>query len=97
MTFVVVARWTARPGEAARVREVIATMTPLSRAEPGNLGYEASVDREDPDSFLLYERYTDAQAYEDHKASPHFRRHVLGHARAHLAERSVTTYETLPG
>ncbi|MGY2129475.1 putative quinol monooxygenase [Blastococcus sp. SYSU DS0617] len=95
MTFVVVAVWTALPGQGPRIRELIAEMTPLSRAEPGNLGYEAHVDLDDPDTFLLYERYVDAQAYEDHKGTPHFQRLVLGQALVYLRDRRVTTYEPL--
>ena len=45
--------------------------------------------------FFLYEQYTDAQGYEDHKASEHFQRHVFGHAIEYLAERQVSTYETI--
>jgi quinol monooxygenase YgiN len=95
MAFVVAAIWKAKPGEAKRITEVIKTMTPLSRAEEGNLFYQAQVSPEDPETFFLYEQYTDAQAYEDHKATPHFQEHVFGYAIEYLAERSVKTYETI--
>ena len=95
MAFVVAATWRARPGESERVAEVIRTMTPLSRAEPGNLFYQAQVSPDEPETFFLYEQYVDAGAYEDHKASPHFQEHVVGNVLEHLAERSVRTYLTL--
>ena len=95
MAFVVAATWQALPGEEERVAGVIRTMTPLSRAEPGNLFYQAQVSPEEPGTFFLYEQYVDAQAYEDHKASPHFQEHVVGHVLEHLAERAVRTYQTL--
>lgn len=95
MAFVVAATWRALPGEAERVADVIRTMTPLSRAEPGNLFYQAQVSPEEPETFFLYEQYVDAQAYEDHKASPHFHEHVVGNVLTRLAERSVRTYQTL--
>jgi quinol monooxygenase YgiN len=95
MAFVVAAIWRAKPGEADRITEVITTMTPLSRAEPGNLFYQAQVNPENPEEFFLYEQYQDAQAYEDHKNTPHFQKHVFGHAIEYLAERSVKTYETI--
>ena len=66
MAFVVAATWKAKPGEAERVTEVIKKMTPLSRAEEGNVFYQAQVNPEDPETFFLYEQYKDAQAYEDH-------------------------------
>jgi quinol monooxygenase YgiN len=97
MAFVVVAIWKARPGEEGRIREVIRTMTPLSRAEPGNLAYGAQVSLQDPTRFLLYEQYRSAQAYEDHKASAYFQRHVVATALPLLASREVTTWETLDG
>ncbi|MGY1671455.1 putative quinol monooxygenase [Geodermatophilus sp. SYSU D00710] len=95
MAFVVAAIWKAKPGEADRVREVIEKMTPLSRAEPGNLYYQAQVSPEDPETFFLYEQYTDAQAYEDHKNTQHFQENVFGYVLEHLAERNVKTYETI--
>lgn len=95
MTFAVAAIWKAKPGEADRIREVIEIMTPLSRDEPGNLFYQAHVSPDDPETFFLYEQYTDAQAYEDHKNAPHFQKHVFGYALDYLAERSVKTYETV--
>ncbi|MCU1618732.1 MAG: Antibiotic biosynthesis monooxygenase [Modestobacter sp.] len=95
MAFVVAATWKAKPGEAKRITEVIKTMTPLSRAEPGNLFYSAQVNPEEPETFFLYEQYVDAQAYDDHKATEHFQQHVFGYALEYLAERSVKTYETI--
>jgi quinol monooxygenase YgiN len=97
MAFVVIATWRAKAGEAARITEVIRTMTPLSRAEPGNLHYQAQVSPEEPETFLLYEQYTDAQAYEDHKSSAHFQEHVVGHALAYLSDRTVQTFRTIDG
>ena len=95
MAFVVAAIWRAKPGEAKRITDVILTMTPLSREEPGNLYYQAQVNPENPEEFFLYEQYTDAQAYEDHKNTPHFQEHVFGYAIEYLAERSVKTYQTI--
>jgi quinol monooxygenase YgiN len=95
MAFVVAATWRSEPGEAEHVADVIRTMTPLSRAEPGNLFYQAQVSPEEPETFFLYEQYVDAQAYEDHKASAHFQEHVVGKALPRLAERTVRTYQTL--
>ena len=95
MAFVVAATWKAKDGEEKRVEETIRKMTPLSRAEEGNLYYQAQVSPTDPGTFFLYEQYTDAQAYEDHKNSEHFQQHVFGHAIDYLAERSVKTYQTI--
>jgi quinol monooxygenase YgiN len=95
MAFVVAAIWKAKPGEEHRIRDVITTMTPLSRAEPKCLYYQAQVSPEDPTTFFLYEQYVDAQGYEDHKATEHFQKHVFGHAIEYLENRQVSTYETI--
>jgi quinol monooxygenase YgiN len=95
MAFVVAATWKAKPGEEGRILDVIRTMTPLSRNEPRCLFYQAQVSPDDPGTFFLYEQYTDAQGYEDHKASSHFQQHVFGHAVEFLESREVATYRTI--
>ena len=95
MAFVVTAVWKAKAGEQDKILEVIKTLTPLSRAEPKNLYYQAQVSSDDATLFFLYEQYTDAQGYEDHKASPYFQEHVFGYAIRYLETRQVTTYETI--
>ncbi|MEI6224477.1 MAG: putative quinol monooxygenase [Deltaproteobacteria bacterium] len=97
MAFVVIATWKARPGEEARIREVIARMTPLSRAEAGNLFYQAQVSPKDPLTFVLYEQYVNEAAYEAHKATPHFQEHVVARALPWLESRNVVTLETIGG
>ncbi|MFF3666190.1 putative quinol monooxygenase [Microtetraspora malaysiensis] len=95
MAYVVLAIWTARDGEENAVADIIRTITPLSRAEPGNLGYEAHVCADDPRRFMIYERYVDAAAFEAHRASEHFQKYVVGDCLARLASREVTAYEPL--
>jgi quinol monooxygenase YgiN len=97
MGFVVVATWKAKPGEEARIREVLGLMTRASLAEPGCRLYQAQVSLQDPTRFLLYERYVDARAFEDHKASAHFQALVVGRALPSLEAREVSTWETLDG
>jgi quinol monooxygenase YgiN len=77
MAYVVVARWRAKEGCEDRLAQVIAELTPLSRAEPGSLFYQANRSVDDPRLFLFYEQYVDEDAYLAHGASDHFKR--LGH------------------
>jgi (4S)-4-hydroxy-5-phosphonooxypentane-2,3-dione isomerase len=42
------------------------------REEPGCLRFDVSAVAADANRFFLYELYTDAEAFEAHKASPHF-------------------------
>jgi quinol monooxygenase YgiN len=95
MAFVVAAIWKAKPGEEHRILDVIKTMTPLSRAEPKCLYYQAQVSPDDPTTFFLYEQYADAAGYDDHKATDHFQKNVFGYAIEYLADRQVATYETI--
>lgn len=95
MAFVVAAIWKAKDGEQGRILDVIKTMTPLSRSEPKCLFYQAQVSPGDPTTFFLYEQYADAQGYEDHKATDHFKQHVFGYAINYLEAREVATYETI--
>ncbi|AIJ24754.1 hypothetical protein [Amycolatopsis methanolica] len=46
-------------------------------------------------TFVLYEKYTDASDYEEHRATETSRSYVLGEALPELAERSVADFEVL--
>lgn len=92
---VVTAKWVAKPGEEVHIVEILATLTPLTRAEPGCRMYLAHRALEDPRTFFLYEQYDDAAAFAAHAASDHFQRHVLGDAVARLEARERSLYEIL--
>lgn len=95
MAYVVLARWTAKDGQVERIRKILETMTPLSRAEPKVLEYQVHTSEEDPRVFVLYERYTDASGYVDHRATEAFQTHVLGEAIPNLEDRKVEILETI--
>ncbi len=94
MAFVVLARWVAKPGEEEAVAAAIDALIEPSRAEPGNLIYQAHRDPADPRVFLLYEQYADKDGYTTHGDSEHFKRHGLGDAVPRLAMRERSFYET---
>ncbi len=77
MSYVVIARWTARSGNEAGVRRALSALAPPSREEPGCLAYRPVQSTEDSCAFLIYEEYVDEAAYQAHAASDHFRRHAL--------------------
>lgn len=64
------ATFTARPGEAAAVADLIAAYADQVRAEPGNLVFEAARLRDAPDSFFVYEVYRDEAAFQAHLSAP---------------------------
>src|SRR5688572_13833653 len=94
MAYVVCARWTAREGEADAVAAAIARLAPLSRQEPGILFYQPHRDPEDPNVFFFYEQYEDADAYQAHVDSEHFKQHGFGDAIPRLESRERSFYET---
>jgi quinol monooxygenase YgiN len=95
LTYVVIAKWTARSGEEERVAAAIGSLVEPSRAEPGCLVYRPHRDLADPRVFVLYEEYVDEAAFDAHTASEHFRRHVLEEAVPLLDARERTFFEPL--
>lgn len=95
MAYVVAATWRAKPGKEKEIEEVIRTMVPLSRAEPGNLAFNAHRSVDDPTLFFLYEQFVDAAAFQAHTETPHFEKYVRGQALPNLESRERTFFETL--
>ena len=96
MAYVVSAYWRAKEGKADRLAEVIGELLAPSRAEPGNVFYQAQRAVDDPQLFYLYEQYADEAAYEAHMASEHFTRLVKEEAIPELLEdRERAFYTTL--
>jgi (4S)-4-hydroxy-5-phosphonooxypentane-2,3-dione isomerase len=64
-----------RPGRRAEFLAGMAANAEASvRDEPGCLRFDVCSVGSDENRFVLYELYTDAAAFEAHKASPHFAR-----------------------
>lgn len=93
--YVVVALWQARPETADDVERVLGAMVAPTLAEPGCLEYRVHRGEDDPTSFLLYERYLDADAYQAHQDSRHFETLARGQGIPLLASRTRTIYREL--
>lgn len=85
----IVVRYQAMAGKGDEVAALLARHTAATRAEPGNLDFVALRSTEDPDAFVLYEWYTDREAFEAHQASPHFEGIAVAQIRPLLSDRSV--------
>ena len=85
----IVVHYQAQPGRGNEVAALLARHTAATRAEPGNLDFVALRSFEDPDAFVLYERYADADAFEAHTASPHFEGIAVAQIRPLLSNRTV--------
>ena len=95
MAYLVAATWTAEPGKEDVVLDAIQQLTPKSRAEEGNLFYQAYQDPAEPSVFHLFEIYADEDAYAAHGASDHFAEFGHGQARPVRAGRERAFYETI--
>jgi quinol monooxygenase YgiN len=95
MAYVVAALYRTKPGEEEKVREVLETMAPLSRQEPGCLFYQAHRSPGDPRVFFLYEQYDGEAGYQAHMATEHFEKYIKGEAIPRLESRERAFYETL--
>ena len=96
MTYVIVARWRCRAGEAAKIDAILQELVPAIRAEPGNVSFTAHRSHEDPNEYLLYEQYKSEQAFLDHRQLPHFKQLVLEGVVPLLEKREITAFSILP-
>ncbi len=95
MSYVVVARWHAKPGKGADVGGILRQLTTAVRTEPGNLGFVVHQQHADADEFLLYETYVDEAAFSAHRETEHFKRLVLAEAVSQLDRRDIQAYAIL--
>ena len=70
ISFIVTTRFA--PEDHAFIEQIIVPLTLASRAEPGCVSYIPHWLREEPDTLLIYEQYTDQAAVDAHRATPHF-------------------------
>jgi quinol monooxygenase YgiN len=93
--YVVVARFTAKPGSEDEVARLLAEMTPHALSEPECHMYIVNRLVDDPAVFLLYEQYTDAAGFAAHGETEEFKRIVAGQVVPLLDGRSREIYEVV--
>jgi quinol monooxygenase YgiN len=94
MTYAVCAKWTVKEGQEETFWAAAQNWIGPSRQEPGNLMYIVHRDPENPRIHFFYEQYTDADAFQAHRSSPHFQQHAVP-ALDLLEAREVSFYETV--
>jgi quinol monooxygenase YgiN len=92
MTYVVVARWRPRSGEALKIESILRELAPAIRAEPGNLEFIVHRSNDDANEYLLYEQYKDEQAFVDHRQTPHFKTLVMERSVPLLEQREIKIF-----
>ena len=93
----VIARHTTADGMRDAVLAILPELIEASREEPGNLGFEAYLNMEDPRSYVLLERYTSRAAFAAHRAAPHFKELMLGQILPKLENRVIEQYDVVAG
>lgn len=92
---IVIAQYLTKPGAAEEVARVLRRHVAASQAEPGCLEFTVHQSIDSPERFLLYERYTDEDAFEAHRTSPHFAANIEQTVVPLLAERTASRYAIL--
>jgi quinol monooxygenase YgiN len=66
MSTTLIATFTATPGHAETVRRLLAAYADIVRAEPGNERFEPFTDVADDHRFVVFESYSDENAFAAH-------------------------------
>ncbi len=69
---VLVVTVTVDPDCVERLKPAMLENAAQSRLEDGCLGFDVNASQDDPNTFLFYEVYTDADALARHRRTPHF-------------------------
>jgi quinol monooxygenase YgiN len=64
--------YTVPADKSDEAANILGRLASLSRLEPGCLGFEACRSNDDPNVFVLFERWADQAALDTHFATPHF-------------------------
>jgi quinol monooxygenase YgiN len=95
LVLIVIAQYLTKPGAADEVARVLRRHAADSQSEPGCLEFTVHQSTDSPERFVLYERYTDEDAFEAHRTSPHFAANIEQAVIPLLAERTFGRYAIL--
>ncbi len=91
---VLAAYYYGKPGTSDAVVENLEKMAVhVKESEPGCLVYHACRSKDNPDNFLLYEHYTDQEALDAHRETPHFKEIIEGTIIPMLEKRERFFYD----
>ncbi len=93
---IVIARYLVTEGHESVVARLLRQNAEASRTEPGCLEFTVFQEIDDPRVILLYERYTDEDAFQAHRQTPHFKEIIEQQVVPLLDERTWTRLEPLP-
>ncbi len=91
-----VARYQVKAGNVDAVIEALREMAPLvAELEPDCSCYAVNRSREDPNVILLYECYSDMEAIDFHRETPHFKKIVEGRVAPLLDSREREFFDVV--
>ena len=93
---IVVAQYVVKQGRHDTVVRLMRSNAEASLQEPGCLEFSVYQDVDDPRRILLYERYTDEDAFQEHRQRPHFRDLVEAQVAPLLEKRVWTRLAEVP-
>lgn len=95
---VLVASYYGLQGSGDAIEENLKKMAAeVKQSEPGCVLYHACRSQDNPDFFLLYEHYTDQDAFESHRTTPHFQNIIEGTIIPLLEKRERALYDLAVG
>ncbi len=89
----VIARHTMTVGKEQEVLALVPKLIAASRTEPGNLGFDAYLQIDDPRTYVLLERYASRAAFAAHRETAHFKDLVLGQIVPRLDSRVIEEFD----
>jgi quinol monooxygenase YgiN len=87
VTFIV--RLDFAPEDREEIKSALTAVAAAAREEPGCLDYVPCTVDGDPDHVMIWEQYADQAAAEAHRATPHFKKYVVGVLYQKMRQRSV--------
>ena len=82
-------RMTFDPADRDAILEILCSLTPASRAEPGCVSYIPHFVEGEPCTVMIYEQYRDQAALDYHRGSPHFHQYAIGGLYQKMKERHL--------
>ncbi len=83
-----IVRFKFAPEDRALIAETLRLQASAARQEPGCVTFIPHQLEDDPDTFLIYEQYRDAEAHAAHRETPHFQKYIVGIVLQKMLNRS---------
>jgi quinol monooxygenase YgiN len=93
---IVIARYVVAERHESTVARLLRENAEASRVEPGCLEFSVYQEIDNSRAFLLYERYTNEDAFQAHRHTPHFEDIIEQQVVPLLNERGWTRVQELP-